>query len=48
MAAMSIAALIEVVKSGLYGRIKALGIWGREEGEWSEEEEAEVKRAMLI
>jgi hypothetical protein len=48
VAAMSIAAPVEVAREGLYGQIKALGIWGRGEGEWSEEDHAEVIRVMLI
>ncbi|KFY64196.1 hypothetical protein V496_03407 [Pseudogymnoascus sp. VKM F-4515 (FW-2607)] len=48
VAAMSIAAPVEVAREGLYGQMKAMGIWGRGEGEWSEEEHAEMKRVMLI
>lgn len=48
VAAMSIAALVEVVKEGLYRQIRALGIWGQGENEWSVEDHAEVIRVMLI
>ncbi|KFZ20592.1 hypothetical protein V502_03128 [Pseudogymnoascus sp. VKM F-4520 (FW-2644)] len=48
VAAMSIAAPVEVAREGLYGQMKALGIWGRGEGEWSEEDHTEVRRVMLI
>ncbi|KFZ18998.1 hypothetical protein V502_03895 [Pseudogymnoascus sp. VKM F-4520 (FW-2644)] len=41
VAAMTIAAPVEVAKEGLYGHMKALGIWGHGEGEWSKEDHAE-------
>lgn len=48
VAAMSIAAPAKVIKEGLYGQIKALGIWRRGESEWSVENHAEVIQVMLI
>jgi len=46
VAAMSIAAPLDVVKAGLYDPMKAEGIWGRG-SEWGSDEEAEVKRVMM-
>ncbi|KFZ23104.1 hypothetical protein V502_02418 [Pseudogymnoascus sp. VKM F-4520 (FW-2644)] len=48
VAAMSVAAPVEVAKAGLYEQMKALGIWGLGEGEWSKEETAEVTQVMKI
>jgi hypothetical protein len=47
VAAMTVAAPLDVVKTGLYDQMKAEGIWGRG-SEWGSDEEAEVKRVMMI
>ena len=47
VAAITVVAPLDVVKTGLYDQMKAEGIWGRG-SEWGSDEEAEVKRVRII